>query len=59
VRTDRDVLPHRQAGERLHDLKGAGDAALGKPVWWLAGDVGAVVDDAAVARRLEARDDRE
>ena len=59
MRADRDVLPHRQAGERLHDLEGAGDAAPGEPMRRHAGDVGAVIDDAAFARRQEAGDDRE
>ena len=48
MRADRDVLPHRQARERLHDLEGAGDAAPRQPMRRLAGDVGAVVDDAAL-----------
>ena len=39
MRADRDVLAHGQAGERLHDLEGARDAAAGKPVRRLAGDV--------------------
>ena len=59
MRADRDVLPHGQARERLHDLEGARDAAAREPVRRLAGDVGAVVDDAAFARRQEAGDDRE
>ncbi len=56
---DRDVLAHGQAGERLHDLKGARDAAPGEAIWRQAGNVGAVVDDAALARREEPADDGE
>ncbi len=59
MRADRDVLAHGQPGERLHDLERARDAAPRKLVRRLAGDVGAVVEDAALGRREEARDDRE
>ena len=51
MRADRDVLAHGQSGERLHDLEGARDAAPGELVRRLAGDVGAVVVDAALGRR--------
>ena len=59
VRADRDVFPHRQAHERLHDLERAGDAAPRQPMRGHAGDVGAVIDDAALARLQETGDDRE
>src|SRR5437762_13749362 len=59
MRADGDVLSHRQAGERLHDLEGASDAAPGEAIWRCAGDVVAGVNDAAVARRQETGDDRE
>ena len=39
MRADQDVLAHRQAGEGLHDLEGAGDAAPREPMRRLAGDV--------------------
>ncbi len=59
VSADRDVFPHRQAYERLHDLEGAGDAAARQPMRRHAGDVGAIIDDAALTRRQESGDDRE
>src|SRR5215208_3156178 len=59
MRADGNVLPHRQAGKWLHDLEGAGDAAPGEAVRRRACDVLAGIDDAAVARRQEAGDDRE
>ena len=51
MRADRDVLPHRQAGKRLHDLEGARDAAPRQQVRRHAGDVVAGIDDAAFAGR--------
>jgi hypothetical protein len=59
MRADGNVLTHRQAGEWLHDLESAGDAAAGEAIRRCVGDVVAGVDDAAVARRQEAGDDRE
>jgi hypothetical protein len=59
MRADRDVLPHAQGRERLHDLECAGDAAPRQPMRGLAGDIDAIVDDAARARRRKARNDRE
>ena len=56
---DRDVLGDGQAGERLHDLERARDAAPGEAVRRLAGDVAAGIEDAAGARRQEAGDDGE
>ena len=55
MRADRDVLAHGQARERLHDLEGARDAAPRELVRRHAGDVGAVEDDAALARRAGSR----
>ena len=45
VRADQDVLAHRQAGKRLHDLEGARDAAPRQPMRRLAGDVLAGIAD--------------
>ena len=45
-----------QAGERLHDLEGAGDAAPRQPMRRLAGDVVAGIADAPSARLQEAGD---
>ena len=43
MRADQDVLAHREAGEGLHDLEGAGDAAPRQPMRRLAGDVLAAI----------------
>ena len=56
MRADQNIVAHRQAGERLHDLKGAGDAAPGEPVRRLAGDVVAGIANLAGARLEKARD---
>ena len=57
MRADQDIVAHRQAGKRLHDLEGAGDAAPRQPMRRLAGDVFAGIADRAFARREEAGDD--
>ena len=59
MRADPDVLAHRQPGEGLHDLEGAGDAAPRQPMRRLAGDVLAAIAHSAVARLEEAGDDGE
>ena len=59
MRADQDVFAHRQAGERLHDLEGARDAAPRQPMRRLAGDVLAGIADRAGARLEEAGDDGE
>ena len=56
VRADGDVLAHAQAGERLHDLEGARDAAPRQHVRRHAGDVVAAID--GCARRSAARSRR-
>ena len=56
---DQNIVAHGQPGERLHDLERAGDAAPGKPVRRLAGDVVAGVVDAAGAGFEEPGDDGE
>src|SRR5215470_7277814 len=56
---DRDVLAHRQAHERLYDLESPRDAPAGKPIWPLARDADAIVDDAALAQGQVAGNDRE
>ena len=43
MRADQNIVAHRQAGERLHDLEGARNAAAGEPVRRLAGDILAVI----------------
>jgi len=55
---DRDVLAHSQAHERLCDLESPRDAAAGEPVWPLARDADAIVDDAARAQGQVAGSDR-
>src|SRR5208282_3834583 len=57
MRADENVVAHRQPGERLHDLEGSRDAAPGKPVRRLAGDVLAAIADTAGAWLEETGND--
>src|SRR5262249_34598812 len=59
MRADGDVLVHGEAGERLHDLECAHDAAPRHKMGRHARYVGAAVKDAAFARRQEPADDGE
>ena len=54
IGANRDVLPHREASERLHDLEGAGNAGFGAAMRRQARDINAVEPNASASRRNEA-----
>ena len=54
-----DVLAHRQADKRLHDLEGARDAEARQLVRWLARYLLARIADRSLAGAHETGDDRE
>ena len=57
IRADQNVVAHRNAAERLHDLEGPGDAAPRQAMRRLAGHVLAAIADTPGARLEESGDD--